>query len=328
MRHFLLATVASLVVVGSPAFAQPAQGKLLDYVVATVNDDIILFSELTRRVGHLAPRFSEISDSRERARRQARFSQQVLKEMINDTLIVQAATEAQLTIKPREIRTTIEELKKQNGLNDSELTEALALQGYTMHSYQEELRQQLLRARAINTFVRSKVQITNEAIRARYDEISQRSGTTSQVRLYHILIQIPPSASAAQITAARDRAAAVMQRARSGESFSALAKELSDDADTKDGGGDLGWLERGSIATDWETVVFAMRKGEVRGPIKGAHGFHIFQVADTKTTAVKSFKELKKGIKKQLQNRELERQTQIWLKTLRDKAHIVVTEKH
>ncbi len=319
----LFGMVCSTFVAKSISAQSPdSKPRVLDRIVAIVNDDIILRSEVARRLSQLAPNFSNISDPLERARRRAQFTEQVLEEMINDALIVQEAKDARLKVKPQEIRTTLEQLKKQNGLDDEQLAEALALQGYTVRSYQEELRQQLLRARAINTFVRPKVQVTTEAMQARYKEMNQRTGTASQVHLYHILVGVAASASAEVVKAARSRAAMIIEKARSGEPFSKLAREFSDDADTKESGGELGWIEKGSIASDWEAVVFAMDKGQIRGPIKGVHGFHIFQVTDTKTEKAKPFDEVKGELKKQLQRLELEKQTQTWIKDLRTKAYI------
>src|SRR5688500_20300926 len=119
-----------------------------------------------------------------------------------------------------------------------------------------------------------------------------------------------------------DRAAAAVARARGGEDFTVIAQETSDDTATKAGGGELGWFERGSLSAEWEAVVFAMEKGEVRGPISGPKGLHVFYVSEVKRTEIKSFDDLKESIRQELTRREMDKQTELWIDELRKQAYI------
>jgi parvulin-like peptidyl-prolyl isomerase len=171
--------------------------------------------------------------------------------------------------------------------------------------------------------VRPRVTITDEDVHARYDEMSRRSEAVSRVRLQHVLIAIGDKPSEKEVTAAKARAAEVIEQARAGESFAELAKKYSDDEKTKNEGGDLGWIERGSIATEWEVIVFAMEKGEVRGPISGPRGLHVFHVSDVEKSDLKPFEELKEQLRNELYRKEMDKQTRMWMDDLRRKAHIV-----
>ncbi|RMH37867.1 MAG: hypothetical protein D6689_20620 [Deltaproteobacteria bacterium] len=306
----------------TPAVDGNGKRVLLDRVVAVVNDEIILQSDLERRLLPLAASLDDIRDERERERRRRALAQQVLDDLVNERLVLEAAKEAKLEVSEREVDNALAEIKKQNNLDDAGLAKALAMQGYTMSSYREDVRRQILRMRAINVLVRPKVSVTDEDVRAAYDARSRRSGAVKRVHLHHVLIAVPPKVSATQLAQAKARAAEVIDKARSGVPFADLAREYSDDDATKADGGDLGWIERGSLPTEWEAIVFSMSKGEVRGPISGPNGLHVFYVSDLEQVEQKPFDEVKEQIRGELFRREMDRKTTEWLAELRNKAYV------
>jgi peptidyl-prolyl cis-trans isomerase SurA len=263
-----------------------------------------------------------IDDPRERARRQENLTSQMLDEMIAEELIVQAAKAANLGVEPREVNAAIEEIKQQNKLDDAALAAALAQQGYTMQTYRKDVERQVVRMRAINMLVRPRVNVTDEDVRARYDAMQRRSAAVSKVYLKHLLLALPESPSAQEVEAAKARASRIIDQVKSGTPFEDLARQHSEDVATRDSGGDLGWIERGSIATEWEVIVFAMDKGEVRGPISGPRGLHVFYVEDLAQADVKPFDELKEQLRGDLYRKEMDKKTDAWIQELRDKAHI------
>ncbi len=299
----------------------PAKALVVDRVVAVVNDDVILSTELMMRVAPLAFELQQISDPRERARRQSQLTGKILDEMVNEQLVSQAARAAKLQISAKEVQAAIADLKRQNKLDDKQLAEALRMQGYSMSSYRKDVRNQILRMRAVNTLVRSRVSITDEEVQAKYDQKARRSSLVSEVHLQHILIALPDNADAAQKAAARAKAADIIGREKAGEPFSKLTEQFSDDPATKNTGGDLGWIERGTIATEWEVIVFAMAKGETRGPITGPKGLHVFHVSELKDSKQESFEKVKENLRKELYRAELDKQTRLWVDELRKKAH-------
>lgn len=308
------------------AQAQPAKrprspnaGKKfqLERVVAVVNDSIILQSELDARLLPLQAQAAQITDPVEQRRRLAKMSSQVLDEMVNEELMVQAAESAKVEVDSSEVQAALDEIKQQNNLDDAGLSQALASQGYTLQSYRTDLRRQLLRLRAVNQLVAPKVQVTEEDVRARYDELQRRSEAVSAVYLSHILIKLPEHPTEQQIAAAKEQAATAMERVKGGEAFAAVAKEISADSNVE-----LGWFQRGSINPAWEQIVFSMDKGDVRGPVEGPQGLHVFHVSDIKQSELKPYAEMKEQIQRELRRRELDKQTAAWVEDLRKKAYV------
>jgi parvulin-like peptidyl-prolyl isomerase len=180
-----------------------------------------------------------------------------------------------------------------------------------------DLRRQLLRLRAVNQLVAPKVNITEEDVRARYDQMQRRSDSVSAVYLSHILIKLPEHPTEQQLADAKKAATAAMDRVKGGEQFADVAKQVSADPNVE-----LGWFQRGSINPEWEQIVFAMEKGDVRGPVAGPEGLHVFYVSDVKNSSLKSYAEMKDQLKNELRRRELDKQTAAWVEELRKKAYI------
>jgi len=303
----------------------PNRGKKrkVEYVVAVVNDAIILNSELETRRTPTLGEAQQITDAKERERRIAKLTSQVLDEMVNEELIVQAAEAAKIEVEASDIQAALDSVKEQNNFDDAGLLAAVSGLGYNLASYKQEVRRQLLRYRAINQLVSPKVQVTDEDIRARYDQMARRTEQVQAVRLSHILFKLPEHPSEQQIAAARDRAAQAIERIKGGEEFAKVAAQESDDEGTKATGGELGWFQRGSMANPaWEPIVFAMEKGDIRGPVNGPTGLHVFLVSEIKRSDLKPFADMKEQLSRELRRREMDKQTQTWVEELRKKAYI------
>jgi peptidyl-prolyl cis-trans isomerase SurA len=312
---------------GSPVVhAAPSanSGKRIDIerVVAVVNDAVILQTELDARLVPLRAEAEQITDPAERKRRLAKLSSQVLDEMVNEELIVQAAEQAKIEVDSSEVQAALDQIKEENKLDDASLQQALSAQGYTLSNYKTDLRRQLLRLRAVNQLVSSKVTVTDEDIRARYDQLQRRSQSVAAVRLSHILIKLPDHPTEQQLADGKATAQKAIDRVKGGEDFGAVAKDMSQDPSTNAQGGELGWFERGSVNPDWEPIVFAMDKGGVSAPVNGNDGLHVFYVSDVKQSDLKPFAEMKEQIGRDLRRRELDKATQTWVEELRKKAYI------
>ncbi len=148
---------------------------MLERVVAVVNNAIIMRSELDVRMLPVMAEAENIADPKERSRRIDKLTSQVLEEMINEQLIVEAAEAQHIEVEADDINATLDDIKKQNSLDDAGLAQALSQQGYTVAGYRADLRKQLLRLRAINQMVRPKVNVSDEDVRARYDQMNRRT---------------------------------------------------------------------------------------------------------------------------------------------------------
>src|SRR4029078_9307423 len=230
---------------------------------------------------------------------------------------------AKIEIESGEVQAALDEIKQNNNLDDAGLSTALAAQGLTMSTYRQELRRQMLRLRAINQLVAPKVSVTDEDVRARYDQMARRTEQIQAVKLSLSVSKLPEHATEKRLAEAKDKASKALARVKAGEEFAKVAATDSEDDSTKATGGELGWFQRGSMANpEWEPIVFAMDKGDVRGPVVGPQGFHVFTVTEIKRSDLKPFADMKEQLQGELRRREMDKQTQTWVEELRKKAYI------
>lgn len=122
------------------------------------------------------------------------------------------------------------------------------------------------------------------ALRARYEQEKARFVDADQRLASHILVRVEEGADAAAQKAAEQKATQLAQQAKQpGADFASLARANSDDTGSKDAGGDLGWIEKGVMAAPFEQAVFAMKSGEIRGPVKTDFGWHVIQLRESKS---------------------------------------------
>ncbi|HVV16775.1 MAG TPA: peptidylprolyl isomerase [Polyangia bacterium] len=318
MKNWLKTTTGAAAL--ALALAAPAaKARVVERVAAVVGDSIVLASEVEERVAPLLVDANQIRDPDKRAARSSALRREVLDRLIDDELIVQQAAELKLSISNEQVDASIEEIKKQNNLNDDQLREALRGQGMTMAAYRADLKRQLLRFRVLNIAVGSKVNISDDEVRAYYER-HMKDGTNVQVRASHVFISIPEGADAQVVAEKQAQAQKILERAKAGEDFAKLARESSDDAATRADGGDLGYFGKDMLPKPIEELVFAMQVGDIRGPIRADRGFHVIKLVDRKVKDPKPFDEVKDDIRMQLRQKDMERQTKSYLADLRKKT--------
>ncbi|HEX3694391.1 MAG TPA: peptidylprolyl isomerase [Polyangia bacterium] len=314
-RWFAAAVASSTLLLAASA----ARGRVVEKIAAVVGDDVILASEVEEKAAPLLSEATQIPDPAKRSARASALRHEVLERLIDDELILQQATELKLTITSEQIDSSIDEIKRQNNIDDTQLRDALKGQGMTMTTYRADIKRQLLRFRVINISVGSRVSISDDDVKSYYER-HMKTGSNTQVRASHIFVAIPDGADAATVAEKQAQAQRMLERAQKGEDFAKLARELSDDPATRNEGGDLGYFGKDMLPKPIEEIVFAMNVGEIRGPVRADRGFHVIKLVDKRTKEAKPLEEVKDDIRMQLRQKEMERQTKTYLTELRKKT--------
>jgi peptidyl-prolyl cis-trans isomerase SurA len=300
-------------------FAAPVEARVVEKIAAVVGDSVILGSEIEEKAAPLLSEAARLPEPTKRAARAAALRREVLERLIDDELILQQATELKLSVTSEQVDASIEEIKRQNNIDDNQLSEALRAQGMSMAAYRADLKKQLLRFRVINIAVGSRVTISDDDVKTYYDR-HMKVGANVQVRASHIFVAIPENADASVIAEKQGQARKLLERALAGEDFGKLARESSDDPATRNEGGDLGYFGKDMLPKAIEEMVFAMKPGEVRGPVRADRGFHVIKLVDRKTKDPKPLDDVKDDVRMQLRQKEMERQTKSYLAELRKKT--------
>jgi peptidyl-prolyl cis-trans isomerase D len=154
----------------------------------------------------------------------------------------------------------------------------------------------------------SKVSVDDAQLKAYYDEqmakTPERFSQTEQRRVSHILLAVNDPKEDAAVKA---KAEGILKRAQSGEDFSKLAKEFSQDPGSANQGGDLGWSERKIFVGPFADAAFSMKVDEIKGPVKTQFGYHILKLVGIQPPSVKSFDTVKAELETEYRRNEAER---------------------
>ena len=300
-----------------------ASARTIERIVAVVNRRIILLSELNERLKPMMPQVKRIPDKTARAQQLDQLKRQMLKNMVDEKLIFQEARKLKLSISDADLERAVKDVMRRNNLTRKDLEKALAQEGKTITAYKQTiLKPQLLRMRVINVQVRSRVSVTNDEIRALYQKNMRKLGVETKVRARHIFILVPEGASLVKIKERKQHIAALAQRAKKGEDFAKLATKYSQDPVTRLDGGDLKYFGRGTLPSNVENAVFAMKKGDISGPLRTDRGFHVILLVDRKESQAVPLGQIKRKLRQELYGRKMEKATLAWLAEVRRKAHI------
>ena len=141
----------------------------------------------------------------------------------------------------------------------------------------------------------SKVQVSPDEAKRYYDSRKDAFKTPKQVRVKDILIKAGPQDPADQLEAKKKKAEEILEKAKKTKDFGSLAKQYSE-AGNASKGGEVGWVQRGTLGEQIESVLFSMKAGDLSGVLAGRDGFHILKVEEVKEEKQKSFEEVKDQI--------------------------------
>jgi peptidyl-prolyl cis-trans isomerase SurA len=297
-----------------------AGARVVERIAAVVGDEVILESEVNERARPHLQEIASLPDAAQRTQRTAAVRREVLERIIEEHLLLAQADELKLSVTSEEIDRSIEQIKKDYGLTDAQLNDELRKQGMNMASYRQSTRKEILRYRVLNIAVGSKVQVSDNDVQSWYER-NMKAGSNLQVKVSHIFVVIPENADAAKVLERERYAKKILGRAQAGEDFAALAKELSEDPNTRAEGGDLGYFGKEmGLPKPVEELVFSMKVGDVGGPVRGNQGFHVIKLVDRRAKDVKPLAEVKEELRAKLRAKEMERQTKAYLAELRRKT--------
>ena len=316
MRLSRQALLAAALWVAAPL----ARAELVDRIAAVVNNDIITLSEVEKRAAPELARVNQETTGPDRAQKRAAALKRTLDTMIDEKLVDNELKELKVSIGDKEVDAAIDEVKKSYSLNDDQLQQAVAREGYTIPEYRESMRKQIGRYKLITEKVRKNVKVSDADVKTEYERMTRAEGEDYEVHIRHILIAVPRTATAAVVEQTRRKAAAVAAEARQpGVDFAQLAKKRSEGSSSSDGG-DLGFFKRGTMVPEFERVAFNLKSGEVSDPVRTQFGWHVLKLEEIRKLGMKPLAELRPEIEERLRRQQAERLTSQYMETLRNAA--------
>lgn len=266
---------ALLTLVLTALVSMHTQAQQLDRIVAVVNDDIIMKSELDLRTQLIT---EQIQAQGVQIPPRDVLRQQVLDRLILDSLQLQIAEVQGLRISDRQLNETLETIAAQNGLTLPEFREALIAEGQDYAQAREQIRRELLVSQVQQSNVNRRIQVSEQEIRnfLNSDAAQQRQ---AEFLLSNILIALPSQASPDVIQNAERKVQEIYDTLIAGAEFADTAVSVSN-APNALNGGDLGWRNQNELPETLAAAIANLQPGEISRPIRTPGGFHILQVRD------------------------------------------------
>lgn len=319
MRRTVIFIFFLLFVGGSALFQGKAAGEIYNRVVAIVNADVVTLYELNTRMTELTGMPPDAL-RRKSESQYLEMRRKVLESLIEEKIALEKIKEMKIDVSSRELDAAIERVKEENDFTQEDLVAALKEQGQSYEEYRKRLKQELERRRLINYEVKSKIIITEEEVKAYYDEHRGKFSTKGKVRLAMIFLKQENPGDGKETRALKEKANRIIQKIKSGEDFAALAKRFSAGPGAAEGG-DLGVFKISELNPEMAASIKDLSSGEVSAPIIGSSGIQIIKVVEKDEGGEKTFEQVQNVIRSTLYREKLDQAYSEWIKELREKAY-------
>lgn len=325
-KPFSLPRLAALSLFFLASVTTQVQAELVDRVVAVVNSEVILLSELQSETKTIHDRIKEEIPLAEQTDALAEAQEQALDSIIDKKLINQTAKQARVSVSEKEIDKAVADVRKRANLSEEAFIVELQNSGLSLPIYRDNVKSQLLQRKIVNYDIRAKIVISDSMVKEYYD---QEYTVTSKIGEFYLL-QIgflwdknskKPAVAKAQ---AQKDAQRIHNLAVNGADFSTLAKKYSQLPSAADGG-DIGSFTIDDMSAQMAKAISPLALGDVSNIIETPSGYQFFKVLSgtggTELTKA-PFEQVKDTIRATLFEKEMHNAYTEWITSLKEDAYI------
>ena len=268
----LLAVPAVLAQTRPPAAASRAG----DYIVAVVNQELVTAGELQLRIARVR---EDAARSKAQLPPADEVRRQVLELLIDERVQVTHARDSGQRVDEAELDRAVANVAVQNQVTLAQLREKLRQEGMDYLRFRGNVRDQMLTERVREREVAGRIRISDAEVEAFLDKRRAAGGAATEFSIAQILVVVPEGASATVVEQRRARVEAAVARVKAGETFEAVARELSEDAN-KAAGGVIGLRPADRLPDVFVAAVRGLKPGELAPELlRTAAGFHALMTA-------------------------------------------------
>lgn len=261
----------------------PNQLRQADFIVAVVNSEPITNNEVRFELRRVVQQLAQQQRPQPEINLLAR---QVLERLINDRAQLQFARETGIRIDDTAVDQAEENIARQNQINVTELRKRLSDEGGDLTLFRNQLRDQLTLNRLREREVEARARVTELDIDRYLLEQQQNTNPEShEINLSQILLALPDAATPEQISEVQAKAQRALERARAGEDFAALVRELSQATGTSVDG-HIGLRPADRYPPLFFEATQNLNVGDVSALVRSGAGFHILKVIEKKKTGL------------------------------------------
>jgi len=246
-----------------------AEQKALDWIVAVVNDEVILASELTDRIDTIRSQNPTVQSP------PASLRAQVLEQMIVEAIQLQIGNQTGIRLNDNELNTTLARIAAQNNLSLDAFREVIEQDGISYLSFREQIHREALINRIRQQHVGARITINEADINNFKTSAEGIKLLAPDYRLGHILVPNDQAHSEDSVSAAQ-LATKISEALNAGLAFTEVGTQFP----LVGGGGDLGWRPTEQLPSLFADIVPQMNVGQASAPIEHTNGYHIVMLLE------------------------------------------------
>lgn len=277
LERFLLITLLLAAAAGVHA-----EYRELDAIVAVVEDDVVLASELVERLDMVREQFTE---NNQPMPPNDILMSQLMERLIIESLQVQEADRRGVVVDDETLTRAVSSFATSNDLSIEQFAQRLEQDGRNYAEFREQIRREMLMQRLQQAIVNRRISISEQDIEDLLNSPYYKELLSDEFRVGHILLALEPNASQETIQAAEDAAIKIVLELREGADFAQMAVSRSAGSRALEGG-DLGWRKAAELPTLFAEYVIEMEVGDVSPPIASGSGLHVVKLLEQRGAGV------------------------------------------
>ena len=255
-------------------FSAGSQSTELDRIIAVVDDDIVMRSELDQMLarvrGELREKGAEMPPT-------SVLERQVMERLILDKIQLQVAQQTGVEVTEENLDRAIDDIAQKNKLSMPQFKEILKSEGYEFERFRDDIRQEIIVSKLRREEVDRRIQVSDREIENELKNVGDSVVNDDEYHIAHILIGIPPNANDTERRAAEEKAKATLARLTEGADFGDIALAMSDAQDALDKG-DLGWRKIEEIPSLFADSVRTLDIDAHSDLINSPNGYHLVKL--------------------------------------------------
>lgn len=250
-----------------------ADTEMIDEIVAVVEDDVILRSELEMAINTIR---QQVRARGEQLPPQNVLQEQVLERLIMNKLQVQRAEATGIRVSDSDVDQALSRVAQQNNLNIDQLRRTIEADGYEFGEFRDEIRTELLTSRLRQRITESMDPVSETEVDILLTSEQFGGG---EYKISQIVINLPETATPEQVEEARERIETVHDKLEDGMNFASAAITYSEAGEALEGG-DVGWRNANTLPTLYADTLKELEPGEHTQPLRTPVGFTILKLVD------------------------------------------------
>lgn len=248
----------------------------LDSVVAIVDNDVVMKSQLDQRVREVEQTIAKRGGGTPPP---GALDQQVLERLIVENLQLQIGERSGIRITDEELNQAIATIAQRNGMSLDQFRAALAHDGLSFDDAREQVKREMIISRVRQRRVAERIQVSEQEVKNFLASDLGKMQMSEEYRLANILIPTPDGANSQAIQAAAGRVGDIYQQLKQGKDFGQMAIEHSASENALEGG-EMGWRKAAQLPPEFAKLLSSMAVGDISQPLRIPSGFLIIKLEE------------------------------------------------